>query len=71
MSNFYISETTQYEVECESCCKRTGLFSTWEEADCAASDLGFKYLDTPDDGTLNFCKECAPEYAKSNQTPAE
>lgn len=60
MTEFNLYITTSYQVRCESCGASSGEWSTTHEVKAHAKALGFIAVDTPEDGTLNFCSVCYP-----------
>lgn len=69
MIDFSITEHTQYEINCESCDKTTELFTDEEEVTRIAKSLGFSAYDSPEDGTMNFCKDCTAHIIDTNDFP--
>lgn len=58
MNNFHIQEQTEYSIVCEGCGCQLGPDRD-EAAVCKNADLlDWIAVDTPEDGTLNFCREC-------------
>lgn len=58
MVEFDFLTLTTYQVRCEGCGTSSGERSTEEGASLQAKGLGFVAVETPEDGTLNFCAVC-------------
>lgn len=56
---FVVSDISFFFVACEACSISTPAMYTEKGAQQKAQELGFLTQATPEDGILNFCRNCA------------
>lgn len=59
--DYNLSTKISYWLVCEGCSGKTPEFTDDDFLVRQAHEWGWVDVDTPDDGTLNFCKACAKD----------